>query len=184
MSHPVVFAAPAETELQPAPLPPHWIIEGTPQARSKRLATSPDGAAAVIAWTCSPGRFNWHYVVDEILHIISGEVFVTDEKGESRRLGPGDVAYFPAGSSSVWHVTKEVRKLAICRHSMPCPLGFALRVWNKLAAILSGPAEDNDSLESRSDIVVERSERATAGLKQKARSDDGPHADPPRHHGP
>ncbi len=149
MSHPVVFAAPADTDLQPAPLPPHWIIEGSPQARSKRLATSPDGTASVIAWACSPGRFNWHYAVDEVLHIISGEVCVTDEKGESRRLGPGDVAYFPAGSSSVWHVTKEVKKLAVCRHSMPRPLGFALRAWNKLGAILSGTAEDNAAFESR-----------------------------------
>ena len=140
---------PPRSTFSPRRFLPHWIIEGSPQARSKRLATSPDGTASVIAWACSPGRFNWHYAVDEILHIISGEVFVTDEKGESRRLGPGDVAYFPAGSSSVWHVTKEVRKLAICRHSMPRPLGFALRAWNKLGAILSGTAEDNAALESR-----------------------------------
>jgi uncharacterized protein len=161
VSQPVVFAVPADVELQPAPIPPHWIIEGAPQARSKRLARSPDGAAAVLAWSCSPGRFNWHYAVDEILHIISGEVFVTDEKGESRRLGPGDVAYFPAGSRSTWHVTKEVRKLAICRHGMPRPLGFALRAWNKLAAILAGPADDEDALASMP-AAGSDPERATA----------------------
>ena len=38
MSNPIVFAAPADVELLPAPIPPHWIVEGTPQARSKRLA--------------------------------------------------------------------------------------------------------------------------------------------------
>jgi uncharacterized cupin superfamily protein len=149
VSQPVVFAAPADVELAPAPLPPHWVIEGTPQAHSKRLATSADGASAVMAWSCTPGRFKWQYNVDETLHIISGEVFVTDEKGERRRLGPGDVVFFPAGSSSIWHVTKEVRKLAVCRHGMPRPVGYAVRVWNKLAAILSGSAEDTNPLASR-----------------------------------
>lgn len=161
MPHPVIFAVPAATELEPAPLPSDWVIEGTPQAHSKRLATSPDGTAAVIAWSCSPGRFNWHYAVDEILHVISGEVVVTDEKGESRRLGPGDVVYFPAGSHSVWHVIKEVKKLAICRQSMPRPLGFVLRACNKLAAILGGPVEEADPLES-GPVVVNDPERVTA----------------------
>jgi uncharacterized cupin superfamily protein len=147
VSPPVVFAVPADTELHPAPIPPQWVIEGAPLARAKRLAMSADGTASVMAWSCSPGRFHWHYRVDEMLHVISGEVFVTDEKGESRRLGPGDMAFFPAGSSSVWHVTKEIRKLAMCRHSMPRPMGFALRAWNKLVAILSGPAEDANPLD-------------------------------------
>ena len=161
MPHPVIFAAPADTVLEPAPLPAHWVIEGKPQAQAKRLATSPDGAAAVIAWSCSPGRFHWHYTVDEILHVIAGEVIVTDEKGESRRLLPGDMAYFPAGSHSVWHVVQEVKKIAICRQSMPGPFGVALRAWNKLATILAGPAEEEDALEGKSAVGGDR-ERVTA----------------------
>jgi uncharacterized protein len=148
VSHPVIFAAPADVELSAAPIPKAWIIEGTPQARSKRLATSPDGTASVMAWSCTAGRFHWHYTVDEIIHIISGEVFVTDERGESRRLGPGDMVVFHAGTSSVWHVPHEVKKFAVCRHSMPRAFGFALRVWKKLAGILFGLPEGNDALES------------------------------------
>jgi hypothetical protein len=26
-----------------------------------------------MAWSCTPGRFEWHYAVDETVHIISGE---------------------------------------------------------------------------------------------------------------
>jgi uncharacterized cupin superfamily protein len=152
VSHAVVFAAPAEAELLAAPIPPHWIIEGAPQARSKRLAMSADGTSSVMAWSCTPGRFWWHYNIDETLHVISGEIFVTDEKGESRRLGPGDMVFFPAGSISLWHVTKEVRKLAFCRHTVPRPVGFALRAWKKLIAILSGPSEDSDPLASAPDV--------------------------------
>jgi uncharacterized protein len=138
MSASVVFAAPADVELAPAPIPADWIIEGTPQARSKRLATSADGTSSVMAWSCTAGRFNWHYAVDEAIHIISGEVFVTNESGESHRLGPGDMVFFPAGSHSTWYVPHEVRKFAVCRHSMPRPCGFALRAWNRLANLLSG----------------------------------------------
>ena len=155
MPQPVVFAAPADVELLPAPISAQWIIEGAPRARSKRLATSADGTVSVIAWSCTPGRFNWHYAVDEILHIISGEVFVADENGESRRLGPVDMAFFPAGSSSLWHVTREVRKLA-------SPLGFALRAWNKLARALSGADEDGNPFESSASVRADP-ERVTAG---------------------
>jgi uncharacterized protein len=145
--NPVVFAVPESVELDPAPIPQSWIIEGTPQARSKRLTTSADRTSSVMAWSCTPGRFKWHYTVDETLHIFAGEVFVTDEKGAVHRLGPGDMAFFPAGSVSTWQVTQTVRKLAFCRHSMPFLLGFALRVWNKLGYIFYG--EDDDPLASQ-----------------------------------
>jgi uncharacterized protein len=162
VSRSVVFAAPASVELESAPIPEHWLIEGTPQARAKRLATSADGTSAIIAWSCTPGRFNWHYTVDEVLHIISGEVFVTDENGDNRRLGPGDMVFFPAGSSSVWHVTQEVRKLAICRHAMPRPFGFALRALNKLIGILYGSPEDGEELDSAPEVRASRARATTA----------------------
>jgi uncharacterized cupin superfamily protein len=130
-----VFAVPTDIELDLDPIRPHWIIEGTPRARSACLARSADRTFSVVAWSCSAGRFRWHYTVDETLYIISGEVFVTDEKGE---LGAGDVAYFPAGSRSVWHVPHEVRKIATCRQSMPRPLGLMLRIWNKAINRLTG----------------------------------------------
>ena len=139
MSAPAVaFAAPAEVELAPNPINPAWIIEGNPQARAKRLAESADGTSSVMAWSCTPGCFEWHYAVDETVHIISGEVLVTDENGKIHRLGPGDMAFFPAGSHSVWQVTQEVRKVAVCRQSMPWPFGFALRAWNKVARLVTG----------------------------------------------
>jgi uncharacterized protein len=138
VSKPIVFATPADTELVADPIPAHWIIDGRPQARSRRLAQSADGTAATMAWSCSAGRFHWHYAVDETLHIISGGVIVTDENGQARRLEPGDMAFFPAGSRSIWYVPVEVRKLAFCRHGMPRPLGTLLRAWNKVLDRLTG----------------------------------------------
>jgi uncharacterized cupin superfamily protein len=138
MSQSVVIATPADVDLQKDPIRPQWIIEGNPQARSKRLATSADGTSWIAAWSCTAGRFNWHYFVDETVHVLSGEVFITDEKGSKRRLGPGDMAFFPAGTHSVWHVPNEVRKLAMCRHTMPGPFGKGVMLWNKVANRLFG----------------------------------------------
>jgi uncharacterized cupin superfamily protein len=135
---PVVFAVPADLELKPAPIARHWIIEGNPQARSRRLSASADGTSSSMVWVCSAGRFHWNYTVDETLYIISGEVHVTDEKGDIRRLAAGDVAFFPAGSRSIWHVPHEVRKIAFCRHSMPLLCGYALRAWNKFLNVVTG----------------------------------------------
>jgi ethanolamine utilization protein EutQ (cupin superfamily) len=93
-----------------------------------------------MAWSCTAGRFNWHYTVDETVHIISGEVFVTNEKGQVCRLGPGDMAFFPAGSRSTWRVPEHVRKLAVCRHGMPWLMGIGLRCWNRVAKMFKGTA--------------------------------------------
>jgi uncharacterized cupin superfamily protein len=138
MSHSIVIADPSTVALVPAPIEPGWIVEGQPEACAKELARSGDGTSVVVAWSCTAGRFRWHYSVDETVHIISGEVFVTKEDGVERRLGPGDMAFFPAGSSSIWRVPAAVRKLAVCRHALPQPLGFALRAWRKLFAIITG----------------------------------------------
>ncbi len=138
MPNPVIFATPTDVELVADPIKPAWVIEGAPQVCSRRIATSADGASSVMVWSCTAGRFNWYYTVDETLHVVEGEVFVTDEKGNVHRLGPGDAAFFPVGSVSTWHVPHYVRKIAVCRHGLPGPFGFVLRVWNKTIDRLTG----------------------------------------------
>jgi uncharacterized protein len=161
VSAPVVTVSAADAELDPAPIPSDWIIEGTPQTRSTRLAVSTDRTSSTIVWSCTAGRFNWHYTVDETLYVMSGEVLVTNEKGEVRRLGPGDMAHFPAGSHSIWYVPDYVKKIAFCRHSLPLHFGFALRVWNKLSRILTGSSAVGSQLE-RTPAVTDERARATA----------------------
>ena len=140
-----VIANPATVELFPSSFPAEWVLEGSPQARATSIAASQDGAMTVIAWSCTKGRFRWHYQVDEMCHILSGEVFITDQSGIERRLGPGETVLFPAGSVSVWRVTQDVRKVAVCHVAVPKLVGVSLRVWNKLsrtvAALLGLDAE-------------------------------------------
>jgi uncharacterized cupin superfamily protein len=136
-SHHVVTANPATVELSPSPFPSEWVREGCPQAQATAIARSRDGAMTVIAWSCTKGRFRWQYQVDEMAHILSGEVFITDQSGTERRLGPGDTVFFSAGSWSDWHVTQDVRKVAVCHVAVPKLVGRALRAWNRLCRTAS-----------------------------------------------
>jgi uncharacterized protein len=154
VSESVIICSPTAIELAADPINPDWVIEGSPQVRSRRVAESADGTSATMVWSCTAGRFTWYYPVEEMLHIISGEVFVTNEKGEVVRLGPGDMAFFPAGSVSAWHVPDHVLKIAVCRHRMLRPFGYLLRAWNKIFYTLTGF--------SRQHIVRER--RPAAGV--------------------
>ena len=72
MSQSIVVALPAQVDLAPAPIPADWILAAKPEARSKQLVRSRDGASSIMAWSCTAGRFNWRYTVDETVHIISG----------------------------------------------------------------------------------------------------------------
>ncbi len=129
------LATAAVAELEPSPITPSWILSGTPEARNKMLASNHDRAAHIMVWECTPGHFNWDYSEDETIVVISGEVFITDNIDQERRLGPGDVAFFPAGSSCKWRITSKLRKVAVLRHILPMPLALSLRIWNKLFQI-------------------------------------------------
>ena len=52
---------------------------------------------------------------------------VEDGVAPPRRLGPGDVVFFPAGAAVRWTVETPVRKLAFFRRQMPTPLGLVTR---------------------------------------------------------
>jgi len=125
-------------ELEPAPISPDWILEGAPEARNKKLGGSEDRTCSKYLWECSEGRFNWHYHTDETVFIVSGEVFVSGDDRSERRLGPGDMAFFPAGSSYVWRVPDRVMKFAVVRNTIPRPLATAVRAWNKIVQMLRG----------------------------------------------
>jgi uncharacterized cupin superfamily protein len=69
-------------------------------------------------WDCTAGKFRWVFHCDEVVNVIEGEVFVT-VAGETKRIGVGDVAFFPIGTDSEWHVPTYVKKIYYHRHPMP-----------------------------------------------------------------
>jgi uncharacterized protein len=131
----VLSSVAATTDLKPSSICADWILAGKPEARSKLLAKSRDGTSYVVVWECSAGQFKWHYIEDETVTVTSGEVFISTEPGKERRLGQGDMAFFPAGSSCEWRVPDRVRKVAVMRKSLGYPIGFGVRAWYKLLSI-------------------------------------------------
>jgi uncharacterized protein len=128
----VVRAAPARVDLTDSPIPPDWIRAGSPKACIKEIATSRDRMSQIFVWECSAGVFMWHYSKDESLVVTSGEAFITTENGQELRLGPGDVAFFPAGTTCTWRLPGPLRKVAVMREPMWRPLGFAVKAWHRV----------------------------------------------------
>jgi len=132
----IVMATPANFELDPEPIPQEWILSGTPISRGKNLVRSRDWTSTVVVWDCTAGRFRWHYSQDEAILVVSGEAFLLLENGEERRFGPGDVGFFPAGTTCTWRVADYIRKVAVLRETMWRPLGFCLKIWKKFLRVV------------------------------------------------
>ena len=134
MPREIVVATPTACELgaESMPILPHQVLSGTPISRVKKVVRSRDWTSHVVVWECTGGKFEWRYRQDEVAVIVSGEAFITTDAGQERRLVPGDVVFFPAGSSSTWRVPDRVRKVAVIRETMWWPLGLGLKALKKL----------------------------------------------------
>jgi hypothetical protein len=107
-----------DAALDPGPILPEWIEQGSPVASFKVLASTPDKGLAVGVWHCTAGAFRWHFDCDEIVLILSGAVEV-EHDGQRHVLDAGSLALFPVGSVSRWTVRDHVRKLFVHRHPTP-----------------------------------------------------------------
>jgi uncharacterized cupin superfamily protein len=123
--------------LYPSPIRYEWIIEGESDARSAIISTSADSQSFTVIWECSPGIFRWHYSYDETIHFMEGSVTFDDDRGTTWTVGPGDVVYFPKGSSVIWNVHTRVRKLAVCRKTLPKPIAAVIGALRRLKAAFS-----------------------------------------------
>jgi uncharacterized cupin superfamily protein len=124
-------------DLKPSPIEPSWIIEGNPEARSHRLSASACGTATTQIWSCTEGKFNWYYNVDETIMILEGSIVLESEGMPPKRYGVGDVIFFRCGAHAKWHVEGYVKKVAFCRHTIPIGFGLAIRAVNKLKRMFS-----------------------------------------------
>jgi uncharacterized cupin superfamily protein len=121
-------------DLDHAPITDDHVIAGAPVARSAKLTESADGLLSTHVWDCTAGRFHWYFGVDEVVHILDGEVHVTDDRGETVVLRTGDVGHFPLHSHSVWEVPEYVRKLAF--HRAVPPASLPVRAFRRLARMV------------------------------------------------
>jgi uncharacterized protein len=119
-------------ELNPDPIYEKWILSGSPSARSKILARSPDGGSTTVLWECISGSFYWHYRQDEHVLFLSGDAYLVEENGTEHKFGAGDFAFFPAGTVAKWRVDHYVRKIAFLREPMWRFAVPAVAGWNKV----------------------------------------------------
>lgn len=135
-------------DLAPSPIEPSWIIEGNPEARSRVLSTSACKTATTMIWSCTAGKFNWYYDLDETIVILEGSIVLESEGMPPKRYGGGDVIFFRKGASAKWHVEGYVRKVAFLRLTNPFPFGIAIRAVNRLKSLIArnGPATPAPSI--------------------------------------
>ena len=124
-------------DLDPSPIDPSWIIEGNPEARSRMLSTSVCNTAKVVIWSCTEGKFNWYYDIDETVVILEGSIVLESDGMLPTRYGVGDVIVFHSGARAKWHVEGYVRKVAFLRLNNPFPLGITIRAFNKLKSLIA-----------------------------------------------
>jgi uncharacterized cupin superfamily protein len=127
-------------DLRPSPIEPSWIIEGNPEARSCSLSISADRAATTLIWSCTEGKFNWYYDVDETIMILEGSIVLESEGIPPKRYGVGDVIFFRNGAHAKWHVEGYVKKVAFFRQTNPFGIGLVVRAANKLKRVFFAPS--------------------------------------------
>jgi uncharacterized cupin superfamily protein len=172
VSKSIVIAAAASAILEPAPISPDWILDGTPEAENKIVAKSLDGTSYTVVWQCTAGLFNWHYSEDETVVVISGEVFVTTETGEECLLREGDIAFFPAGSSAV-PAASGCLPARECRVHPAESLGLQAGEWVKVKTLKS-IMETSDELGQNRGLRFSPDMRLACGkrLQVKGRIDE------------
>lgn len=124
-------------DLDPSPIEPSWVIEGNPEAHSRLLSTSACNTAKTVIWSCTEGKFNWYYDLDETVVILEGSIVLESEGMSPTRYGVGDVIVFRRGARAKWHVEGYVRKVAFLRLPNPFPLGIVIRVANRLKSLIA-----------------------------------------------
>jgi uncharacterized cupin superfamily protein len=90
-------------------------VEGEPngQVNWLRQDTAGDGMLLTGMFTCNPAKVDYTFVGDESLHLMEGRITVEMEGGETVELKPGDVASFPKGARSVWHIHEPMKKFFV-----------------------------------------------------------------------
>ncbi|MGX1499615.1 putative cupin superfamily protein [Labrenzia sp. MBR-25] len=124
-----------KSQLMPAPIRPEWVLEGDPKAMCAVLARHKFGWGDACHWSCTAGKFRWHYGWDESVMFLEGEVRITDETGHVYEGKPGVTLFFPAGTSAVWEVPTYIRKLAFNQKPVPWYLHYQSRILERLKGV-------------------------------------------------
>ena len=93
-----------------------YIVDGTQVGENHGLA--PQGSSAndldVSLWRSDPATYDYLFEKDEAFHVVAGAATIDlPDTGERIELRTGDVAYFRAGTRSVWTITQPFEKFVV-----------------------------------------------------------------------
>ena len=92
------------------------IVDGTQVGEYRQLEPSAGSANLLDAsiWRSDPATYDYEFATDEAFHVIEGTVAIElPEAGETVELKAGDVAYFRAGTKSIWRITEPFKKFVV-----------------------------------------------------------------------
>lgn len=121
-----------DVALEAAPIPTAHVLSGTPTARNAVVFKSDDKLQITLLWHCTAGSFRWFYDEDETILVLEGGMTLHFDDGTTRTCAAGDTVFFPAGTSCIWVIETEVRKLAFFRKPAPQVVALPLRIMHKL----------------------------------------------------
>jgi uncharacterized cupin superfamily protein len=100
----------ADLGLEPAPLDPSTVVEGSPEVSELILHTSKDGRVVRGIWQITPGVVE-DVEADEVFVVLAGHATIEVEGGPTLELEPGVVGVLRAGDRAVWRIHETLRKV-------------------------------------------------------------------------
>ena len=95
------------------PVDPARVIAGAPMSAHKVIYTSESGEMCSGAYASTPGKWRVSYTEDEFCTLISGEVILTPEGGESAAFKAPDSFMIPRGFVGTWESVTPVHKFFV-----------------------------------------------------------------------
>jgi uncharacterized cupin superfamily protein len=120
--------------LEPLPLEPEQVLEGTPETSALTLEEHLHTGVVVEhgIWQITPGVAT-DVEVDEVFVVVSGRATVEVEGGPTLELAPGTVGTLRAGDRTVWRVHETLRKVYVATtptDRRPLPPGVISQTGN------------------------------------------------------
>ena len=93
------------------------IVEGTQVGEFRQLEPDADTEGLRLdasIWRSEPATYDYDFATDEAFHVLEGAVVIElPDAGDTVELRAGDVAYFRAGTRSVWTITEPFKKFVV-----------------------------------------------------------------------
>jgi uncharacterized cupin superfamily protein len=92
------------------------IIDGTQVGEFHQI--EPEGGSAgkldACLWRSDPATYHYLFENDEAFHVVEGAATIElPDTGERIDLRIGDIAYFSAGTRSIWTITQRFKKFTV-----------------------------------------------------------------------